>query len=400
MDIISYYSWVASILIGFYAFSEYLPLLVLFLSKPKPQEIPYKPITVIIPTKNEESVIEASLNAWVSIDYPQPIEILVVDSSNNDKTDEVIKQNFSQDKRIKIIKAPHLNKLQAMIFALPQSNYNYIVLSDADRVPHKESLKKLFPFLSEDTGAVFGMGRIVQNDTLFQKIASIEFMSSMIDVAFSSRLDSNAYLYTNTCIIKKDLISDLSSPALIADDIYLALNIRKKGLRIKFIPEVYSSDEQVIRKEDIIKKRMRTSQGTIELGKSNYLNMSFNPKYRLFGLVVLPFRQISTYIVNIGSFLFVIGTVISAFFIPILLISFLLFLISIYSIILSSITLRYIFSNLLFPERPKNLNLISFLMCPLSIIGIRKVLTGFVFLSYFVGMRYRWLKSHSDRKEI
>lgn len=385
-----------SLLAALYAAEQYLPLL--FLKQKKREKTKtYPPLSIIIPVKNEGLVIEKTLNSWLKINYPDKIEILICDSGSTDKTAPIVEKIASLHKNIKYYRTYTNNKLNTLMEGIKKAQYQYLVISDADRPPRENALLELVPYLNQEIGAVFGMGQVTNNDKPFQKIMTLEFLNIMLEMLFYSNIDSEPYLYLHTCIIKKDLIANLKPQNLIADDLYFAINIRKQGYKAIFIPQVITGEEQVIDFPDLLKKRLRTSQGTIEIAKSNYLGMAFNSQYGLFSLFLLPFRQITTVGTNLLTFFSLILTILAVILQKISFFYLIKVLLFIYFAVLIGQILRYFMYKNIFPENAKTVPIWAIILYPIYYLSIRKLLAGYTFLTALLGIKYSWSRSTTDR---
>lgn len=381
-----------------YFAAEFVPLLFL-ISKKRKTDQSYPPVTTVIPVKNEELVIGETISSWLEVEYPNKKEILICDQNSTDKTKQIIEEKLKNHPNIMYLRIEAENKLNTLLKGIQKATYEYVVISDADRRPQRQSLMKLMPYMiDEKIGAVFGMPHIIENESFFQKVSSLEYLNGMIDLYSYSNIDSVPYLFLHTCIIRKKLISNLPTQSLIADDLYFAINIRKQGYKCIFIPEVEVGKEKVIKLSDVIKRRLRTSQGTIEIAKSNYLDTGFRGGYGLFGLFIVPFRQFTIVMSNIVSLLFFPYLLFTLIFGYISADSFLRISLGLYIVILLSQILRFAISKKIFAESADTVPFFTVFFYPLFAISIRRWLAGFTFITALLGYKYKWKKSVGDRQ--
>ena len=83
------------------------------------------PVTVIITTFNEAHNIEAALMSVSKI----ASEIIVVDSFSTDETTKIIQTKFPE---VKIFERTYIGPSDQKNWAIPQANYEYILVMDAD----------------------------------------------------------------------------------------------------------------------------------------------------------------------------------------------------------------------------------------------------------------------------
>ena len=86
-------------------------------------------ISIIIPTYNEENVIERKINNTLELEYEGNIDIIIVDSNSSDNTVQIA-QKF---KTLKIIEEEtRLGKTHALNRALKESTGEIVVITDAN----------------------------------------------------------------------------------------------------------------------------------------------------------------------------------------------------------------------------------------------------------------------------
>ena len=144
----------------------------------KTDELPK--ISLIVPTKNEETVIRRCLNGIMNVDYPKDkMQIIVVDGKSEDNTGKICSE-FSEKypENIKIIseKTPN-GKPAALNLALPYINGEILGVFDADSLPEKDVLAKVaFYFKDEQLKALQGRTNSLneKNNALTRVIAMEE----------------------------------------------------------------------------------------------------------------------------------------------------------------------------------------------------------------------------------
>jgi glycosyltransferase involved in cell wall biosynthesis len=88
-------------------------------------------VTVLIPAYNEEKTIADTINSIRQQTYPNVVQILVVDDSSTDKTEEIAKECGAE-----VIRTPSNSgtKAQAQNFALPYLKGVLTATIDADTI--------------------------------------------------------------------------------------------------------------------------------------------------------------------------------------------------------------------------------------------------------------------------
>ena len=124
------------------------PVLILILSKIFYKNIEkkesYEPfVTIMIPVKNEEFTIEEKIYNIFELDYPkEKLQILIIDSSSDDKTQEIVRHFLKKWVQMKIV--PHNGKAFAMKEGIDKYATGEIIVStDANAYFKKNTLRKI-----------------------------------------------------------------------------------------------------------------------------------------------------------------------------------------------------------------------------------------------------------------
>jgi len=140
-------------------------------SKLKEASAPSRPLTVIIPFKNEANRISPLIASLNSAELPTTIEFIFVDDHSDDQTVELLLDKV--DINFKLIRLRRENgKKSAIRTGVEEALYNSILTLDADVSFSKSYLKSISSLPSSDLTIlpVSMTGR-----SLLQKLASIEF---------------------------------------------------------------------------------------------------------------------------------------------------------------------------------------------------------------------------------
>ncbi|MCE8426663.1 MAG: glycosyltransferase family 2 protein [Candidatus Methanoperedens sp.] len=133
--------------------------------KPIP-DLGYRPtVSVIVPAKNEEEVIQKTINAILDSDYPQDkLEVIVIDDGSTDNTAAEIQKIRSA--RITFIKnEKNLGKRISLAKGFMKSTGEIVVCVDSDSFVQKDAITLMMqPFTKPDVMAVCGHGRAANFD--------------------------------------------------------------------------------------------------------------------------------------------------------------------------------------------------------------------------------------------
>jgi len=240
-----------------------------FLSE-KSAELPK--ISLIIPTKNEETVIRRCLDGILNIDYPKDkMQIIVVDGKSDDNTCKICSE-FSEKypENIKIISEKTANgKPAALNLALPYINGELVGVFDADSLPEKDVLAKVaFYFKDETLKALQGRTTSLneKNNALTRVIAIEE--RAWFQALMSGREKLQLFVpLTGSCqFVRTKVLEELGGwdENSLTEDVELALRLVEKNHHIKYAPDVCSGQETVNNLGSLVKQRVRWYRGYME----------------------------------------------------------------------------------------------------------------------------------------
>jgi len=127
-------------------------------------------ITVVVPAKNEEGVIESVVRTVFQSDYPSSkMEVIVVDDGSTDKTWERIQrvQNDSRfSERLVLLRhEKNYGKRVALASAVARARGEMIVCIDSDSFVERDAIKLLVqPLEDSSVTAVCGHGEAANRD--------------------------------------------------------------------------------------------------------------------------------------------------------------------------------------------------------------------------------------------
>jgi len=127
-------------------------------------------ITVVIPAKNEEEVIESVVRTVFDSDYPlSKMEVIVVDDGSTDRTWQQIHRvasDFQFSERLILIKHDgNYGKRIALASAISRAHGEIVVCIDSDSFVDQDAIKLLVqPFHDLQVSAVCGHGEAVNRD--------------------------------------------------------------------------------------------------------------------------------------------------------------------------------------------------------------------------------------------
>ncbi|MDD3905015.1 MAG: glycosyltransferase [Candidatus Omnitrophica bacterium] len=297
------------------------------------------PVSIIIPARNEEEWIRDAFLSILNLNYPE-FEVVVVDDKSTDRTmailDEILSlqpvetpylKHFKDGKVIEILKsAKHpnvtvisktegLKKAGAVNAGLNMARHKYVCVIDADTVLERDSLLKVMAYVEKDPERVIGIGSYFGlsngfkiKDGIIEKRSfslnpllayqNLEYVRSF----FGNRIAWSAFNAMPNVpggfgIWRRDVLYDMGgySTDYTCEDIeitfrahdYIVKN-RDKDYKIIMLPYYVSWTEGPANIKSLLSQRGRW-QRVIDETVWGYKYMLFNPRFRGFGLITMPY---------------------------------------------------------------------------------------------------------------
>ncbi|WP_343218090.1 glycosyltransferase [Halobellus inordinatus] len=244
-------------------------------------------VSIVLPTYNEERIVENKLRDIISLDYPMDeVEIVIVDSSDDD-TRKIIWDFFAdrQTPELTLLEederrglAPALNEAYAA------ASNEIVVKTDCDSKLAADALQEAAANLADpDVGAVTGRNVDVLGGSDVEEgyrdvQATIQTLESHLDSTLIFHGPFSAFENKEIVPIDQDSI---------ADDTELALKIRKNGKRVVFDPEIRYKEAS---HSEFSKRRAQKDRRAMGLIRLLLRNRDMLGRYGLYGGVVLPFN--------------------------------------------------------------------------------------------------------------
>lgn len=188
--------WVYSISISLFMIFRYS---LTYTYKPL-SDLGYRPnVSVIIPAKNEEEVIQKTINHVLDSDYPpEKLNVVVIDDGSTDKTGERVlelmeklKTGEGKNNRISFIKHK-VNQGKRIAFAsgIRASGSDIVICIDSDSFVDKDAIKLLVqPLKNNEIMAVCGHGKAYnKNQNLLTKLQHFWYQEMFLLKRMESKL--------------------------------------------------------------------------------------------------------------------------------------------------------------------------------------------------------------------
>ncbi|WP_435117057.1 glycosyltransferase [Halolamina sp. C58] len=244
-------------------------------------------VSIVLPTYNEEGIVEAKIEELVSLDYPlEKVEIVVVDSSD-DETPELVESYFADREapELTLIREEERRGLAvALNEAYAAASNEMVVKTDCDSRIADDALREAAANLADpDVSAVTGRNA--------EALGGSEVEEGYRDVqahiqTLESHLDSTLIFHGPFSAFENDAIAPIDEDS-IADDTELALKIRKGGDRVVFDPEIEYKEAA---HSTFRKRRQQKDRRAMGLIRLLWRQREMLGGYGAYGGAVLPFN--------------------------------------------------------------------------------------------------------------
>jgi len=222
--------------------------------------------TIVIPARNEESVIKRTVLNCLQQTYKN-IEIIVVAHNCNDRTFDEAKV---EDPRVRVfeLQTKESGKGIALNYGVERSKGNYILVLDSDGLLTHDFLENALPLFDENYAAV--QGRYIASNRNFNFVTKmLALEGDLWSTAFMtvrSHLGRRCPLGGTGYIVRKDILAKVGMFANhLVDDYELTFRLLRNGYRIVYAPLSVNYDEKPPTLEFMFRQRARWGRGFMDL---------------------------------------------------------------------------------------------------------------------------------------
>lgn len=198
-------------------------------------------VSIIVPVKDEEKVIERLLNGLVNLDYPQK-EIILIEDGSTDETPQICRKWAR--KHPSFIKYLHNSesrgKPSAINFAAKEATGEIIAVYDADTIVEPTTLKEIIPhFQNPDVAAVQGeLNTINPDESMITRLSVLYDFVVNILMLGKDRLNVFVPLLGTNQYIRRNVLEEVGywDPEALSEDTEISVRLTKKGYKVKYAP--------------------------------------------------------------------------------------------------------------------------------------------------------------------
>lgn len=246
--------------------------------------------SVVIPTYQESGVIGARLDNI--LDQQTPVhEVVVIDSASSDGTAEVARGwgSTHPELPLRVLRLPErLGKAHALEAVRPSLTGDLVVLTDASTSWPPATLSRVpLAFSDPRVGALSGTYQPSGAGAAAAREVSLWGRKARLSL-LESRADSTSYLMGEFLAVRRELFPKLP-PDTIADDVAIALAVRRQGFRSIIVPDLTVSEPVLDTPGERWRQKLRRAAGGVrESWRAR--DMVGRARYGLFGRQIMVAR--------------------------------------------------------------------------------------------------------------
>ena len=229
-------------------------------------------LDILVAARDEENVVERLVERLFNLDYPSDkLNIFIIDDGSVDKTPLILNRLSQKFNKLKIVnrsKNAGGGKSGALNYALRFTHAEWIFILDADAQLKKDTLVRLFNFVSIGSWSAVQLRKSVTNTSknFLTNCQSLEmamdaiFQFGRLSVAGVSELRGNGQL------IKKDLLVQCGSfnEYTVTDDLDLSLRLLISQSKIGILWDPPVMEEAVENLSALFLQRQRWAEGGLQ----------------------------------------------------------------------------------------------------------------------------------------
>ena len=249
------------------------------------------PVTIVIPTHNEATLIRRRLEDVTRYDYDlDKIEVIVVDSGSSDGTVDVVeaaRRDGLLPNLVVIREEARRGKAAADNLALARASGDIMIITDAPTLFDRQAVRRLVAnFADPSVGAVTGDFRVPNQSTASQREEGLFWALRNRLRRLEADLDSTPFLSGEMCCFRRSLLDGVDEDSM-ADDMNISLRLRRAGYRTVVDPVASFSEPRSASFQELNASKSRRAVGGIQ-ELVRFRSMMFKREYGWFGMLILP----------------------------------------------------------------------------------------------------------------
>ena len=238
----------------------------------------YEPtVSFVIPCKNEEKVIYATIKSCISVKYPkEKIEVIAINDGSTDNTlKEMLRAQEDFSKNVKVINLKtNIGKRKAMAEGIRIAKHEIVVQLDSDSQPYRNTFRKILePFIDRNVGATVGhtepsnsetnLLTKMQNAYYFMSFRALKATESVFDMVFCCSGCFSAYRKEYLDEVLDDWLGErfFGKEIIFGDDRALTNWMIRKNYKTVYVAEAKAKTIVPEKLKTFLKQQVRWKKG-------------------------------------------------------------------------------------------------------------------------------------------
>lgn len=267
--------WIQTVILATGGYGALLILVGAFArARPIPRARPSTPmVSIVVPAKNEEAVIEATVRSLCAIDYGEDgqrgYEVIVVDDRSTDRTPAIL-ERLAGELPLTIVSTPEgsVGKAAALNLGIARARADIIAVFDADARVAPDFLEQTVPSLAEP-----GVGGVQSRRMLYNasengltRIQDDEYRVFQRSLQRARRVLGGMVCFSgNGLLLRREALDDVGgwNEDALTEDIDLSVRFTLAGWEIRYCDDAVVWEEAVADLRALIRQRTRWFEGAI-----------------------------------------------------------------------------------------------------------------------------------------
>jgi cellulose synthase/poly-beta-1,6-N-acetylglucosamine synthase-like glycosyltransferase len=252
---------------------------------------PYEePIDVIVPAHNEERVIVYTIKSLLQSEGVN-LRIIAVDDGSTDGTLEVLRREFANEPKVRVVTQKNGGKASALNHGLRLSDAEVVVTLDADTIFTHDCIKNLVhPFVDPTVTAVAGNAKVGNRINILTRWQALEYIMSQNFVRRANSLINCITVVPGAVgAWRRDVLLKVGGyhPDTLAEDGEITIRVLEAGGRIVYADGAVAWTEAPQNLRNLFRQRFRWMYGTFQTAWK-HRKITFRHPRKLLSWVAMP----------------------------------------------------------------------------------------------------------------
>lgn len=270
---------------------------------PDPPSRPYPPASAIIAAylPNEAATIEETVRAFLALEYPAPLEVILAYNTPRDlPVEEILRQVARENLRLRLLRVPGSeSKAQNVNAALSEIHGEFVGVFDADHHPDPGSFQRAWRWLANGFDVIQGHCVIRNGDASWvSRLVAVEFEQIYaVSHPGRSRLHGFGIFGGSNGYWKTSLLQETRMHGfMLTEDIDSSLRTVASGGKIASDPLLVSRELAPTTLRALWNQRLRWAQGWFQVSVEHFLgamrSRHLTPRSKLGVIYLLLWREV------------------------------------------------------------------------------------------------------------